>query len=333
MEILIGLTLALLAGLVPMLVYALVIRWFDRYEAEPVPLLIAVFLWGAVPSIILALIIEVVFDVPIRAWLAHESLMYQLVGGSVIAPLVEELLKGAAVLGILVFFYREFDSLLDGIIYGSLVGLGFAAVENTLYFLGALLEGGLGSLLMLIGVRAFLFGFNHAFFTSLTGIGLALARLSRAWTVRLGAPCTGLFLAITAHAIHNSGMTLASASCLWPLLSLASDWIGLLVIFGVIVLATFQEQRWLKTYLPDEVEAGVLTEPECQTVCSYRGRVAQRAAAFFSGDFGRWRQLGKFYQTATELAFRKHQLAALGEAGRNQAAIERLRQALQVMPR
>lgn len=333
MDILLGLILAILAGIVPMMLYALVLWWFDRYEAEPLPLLGVTFLWGALPSIILAMVVEILFDVPIRTWISPESLTYDLVGGSIIAPLAEELLKGLAVLGVFVFFYHEFDSILDGIIYGSLVGFGFAAVENALYFMGALTEGGLGSLLGLIGIRAVIFGLNHAFFTSLTGIGLAVARLSRLWPVKLSAPILGVFLAILAHAIHNGGMTLASASCVWPLISLLADWGGVLVVFVIILLATRQEHRWLSQYLPEEVSLGVISQAECRTVCSYMERVAGRADALFSGDFGRWWRLGKFYQVATELAFKKHQLAALGDEQGNQAAVARLRQQLAAMPR
>ncbi len=302
------------------------------FEKEPLALVAAVFFWGAVPSIILAIILEVVFDIPIRTWVATESLTYELIGGSVIAPLVEEFFKGVAVLGVFVFFYREFDSVLDGIIYGSLVGFGFAAVENVLYFMSALNEGGLGGMLMLVIVRAFIFGLNHAFFTSLTGIGFALARLSRSWLIKLSMPVLGLFLAIMAHAIHNGGMTLAASSCLWPLIGLASDWLGVLVVFVIIILATFQESSWLNRYLPEEVQLGVLTKAECKTVCSYMGRLGERANAFFSGDFGRWRRLGKFYHVATELAFRKHQIT-LGDERGNQANIERLRRQISVMPR
>ncbi len=333
MDILVGLVLAILAGVLPMVTYAMILWWFDRYEAEPVGLIAAVFLWGAIPSIILALIVEIVFDIPIRTWISPESLAYELVGSSLIAPAVEELFKGLAVLGIFVFFYREFDSVLDGIIYGSLVGFGFAAVENVLYFMSALSEGGLGSMVMLVIVRALVFGLNHAFFTSLTGIGFALARLSRSWPIKLGAPVMGLFLAISAHAVHNGGMTLAQNSCLWPLFSLMSDWGGVLVVFAIILLATFQERRWLIKYLPGEVQLGTLSEAECRIVCSYLERVAERTDALFSGDFGRWRRLGKFYQTATELAFKKHQLATLGDERGNQASIERLRQQLVAMRR
>ncbi len=333
MDILLGLTLAILAGVVPMVIYALMLWWFDRYETEPAPLIVAVFLWGAVPSIILALIVEVVFDIPIRSWISPESVTYELVGGSLIAPLTEEFFKGLAVLGVFIFFYREFDSVLDGIIYGSLVGFGFAAVENVLYFMSALNEGGLGGMLMLVIVRAFIFGLNHAFFTSLTGIGFALARLSRSWLVKLSAPLGGLFLAITAHAIHNGGMTLATSSCLWPLFSVLSDWGGVLTVFVIIIIATFQERRWLKAYLPEEVGLGILTQAECRIVCSYLERLSERAGALFSGNFGRWWRLGKFYQTATELAFKKHQLAALGDERGNRALIERLRGQLLTMQR
>ncbi|HOT92216.1 MAG TPA: hypothetical protein PLJ78_09370 [Anaerolineae bacterium] len=47
--------LILFLSLGPMLLYAAVLWWFDRYEKEPLALLVAAFVWGAIPSIILAL--------------------------------------------------------------------------------------------------------------------------------------------------------------------------------------------------------------------------------------------------------------------------------------
>jgi RsiW-degrading membrane proteinase PrsW (M82 family) len=320
LDILIGLMLALFAGVVPMVIYAMIVWWFDRYEAEPLP-------------IVLALVLELAFDIPIRGWVEAETLAYQLIGSSVIAPVVEEILKAAAVLGVFVLFYREFDSILDGIIYGSLVGFGFASVENVFYFLSALGEGGLGGMIGLIILRAFVFGLNHAFFTSLTGIGFAVARTSRSCLLKLVAPVIGLVMAISAHAIHNGGMTLAESSCLLPLFSVAVDWGGALVVFIIILLAAAQEKRWLQSQLPEEVKLGILTQAECKVVCSYMERLAQRTGVFFSGDFGRWWRLEQFYQLATDLAFKKHQLATLGDEGGNRAAIDRLRRRLVAMRR
>src|SRR5512137_2181485 len=149
--------MAITAGIAPMVVYALVVWWFDRYEKEPWALLAVVFVWGAFPSIFLALLAELALDIPLKAAVGP-GLTYTFLGSSVIAPVFEELFKGLAVLAVYVFFYRHFDGVLDGVVYGSMVGFGFAAVENVLYFLSALNEGGAGQMLILVFMRAFLFG-------------------------------------------------------------------------------------------------------------------------------------------------------------------------------
>ncbi len=65
MAILFSILLILVAGILPMVVYALVLWWFDRYEKEPLGLLVAAFLWGAVPAIIFSIIAQLVLDIPI----------------------------------------------------------------------------------------------------------------------------------------------------------------------------------------------------------------------------------------------------------------------------
>ena len=53
--------------------------------------------------------------------------------GSLVARPVEESFKGMAVLLVYLIVRREFDSILDGIIYAGIVALGFAATENSYY--------------------------------------------------------------------------------------------------------------------------------------------------------------------------------------------------------
>jgi hypothetical protein len=73
---------------------------------------------------------------------------------SIVAPIVEEFLKGLAVVIVFFIFYKEFDSILDGIIYGGIVGLGFAATENTIYiYRNGYLDGGWGGLFLLAFIR------------------------------------------------------------------------------------------------------------------------------------------------------------------------------------
>jgi RsiW-degrading membrane proteinase PrsW (M82 family) len=305
MVVLIGIFLVLLFGILPMVAYALILWWFDRYEKEPLGLLLAAFLWGAVPAVIFSLITEVVLDIPISYFV--EPVAADLIGAAVIAPVAEEVFKGTALVLLLLFFRSEIDSPLDGIIYGGLVGFGFAAVENVLYFSVEALESGPGAVVLLAVLRAFIFGLNHALFTGLVGLGLALARTVRSPWIKIGAPVVGLLAGMAAHGIHNGSVSFADLC--WPcLITFASDWGGVMVLFGVIIWASVREQRWIVTYLADEIPSGTLSQEDYEEVCSYLRRVAARAEALFSGDLRRWWDLGRYHRLATKLAFNKRRL-------------------------
>jgi RsiW-degrading membrane proteinase PrsW (M82 family) len=329
MALLIGILLVFVVGILPMVVYALILWWFDRYEKEPLALLIAAFLWGAVPAIIFSLIAELVLDIPISHFV--EPVAADLIGGVVVAPVAEELFKGMALLLLFLLFRHEIDSPLDGIIYGGLVGFGFAAVENVFYFASAFTESGPGGVVLLAVFRAFLFGLNHALFTGLTGLGLALARTASNWQVEVGAPVVGLLLGITAHGIHNGSVTLGAELC-WPcLIAFASDWGGVLILLSVIICASVREQRWIVNFLADEVELGTLSQDDYAVVCSYTRRVAVRANALLSGDLKRWWNLGRYYRLATELAFTKRRLTRFPEEEDTRARVVQLRKQVRKM--
>ena len=329
MTILIGILLALVVGILPMIVYALILWWLDRYEKEPLGLLVAAFLWGAVPAIIFSLIAELILGIPISTFV--EPVTADLVGAAVVAPIAEETFKGMALVFLLLLFRHEIDSPLDGIIYGGLVGFGFAAVENVLYFASAFMESGLGGLALLIVFRALLFGLNHAMFTGLTGLGLALACTSPNVLAKVGAPIAGLLLGMTAHTVHNGSVALGAELC-WPcLIAFISNWGGVLVLLAIIVWTSVREQRWIATFLADEVGQGTLSQEDYAVVCSYTRRVAVRANALFSGNFRRWWHLGCYYHLATELAFNKHRLTRFAGEEDTQACVVQLREQVKEM--
>jgi protease PrsW len=322
--ILIGIVVALACGLLPMLAYAAILWWFDRYEKEPAGLLVAAFLWGAVPAVVFSLVAELVLGVPVA--LLADPAAAGVINTALIAPVAEEAFKGLAVVLLFLFYRRELDSPLDGILYGGLVGFGFAAVENVFYFTGALLEAGLTSMLFLALLRAFLFGLNHALFTGFTGLGLALARTERRWPVKIGAPLAGLAAGTAAHLVHNVSVTLAP-ELFWPcVVALAADWGGALVLLAVIVWTSLRERRWIVEHLRDEVERGTLNAARYATAASYPRRTAERARALFAGDFRRWLALGRYYRLATELAFNKHRLTRFPGEVDTQARMLSLRQ-------
>ena len=323
MEIILGVFLSLLAGVVPTAIYATIIWWFDRYEKEPLWLLAVTFLWGAIPAIILSLIVELILGVPVSV--LGEGLFAEVVESGGVAPVVEEVAKAVALLGLFVFLRREFDNVLDGIIYGALVGFGFAMTENVLYFLSSLFAEGWAGWGVVVFLRAIVFGLNHAFFTSLTGAALGFARLARAAWEKWLVPLFGLGLAIAFHAIHNIGASLAELSCLTILFSFLTDWGGILVVFVVILLAAQQEKRWIIQELKEEVASGVLSPANYALTVSYRRRFAARWEALLGQSWQRWRQLGRLFHLATELAFKKYQLRAAGDGEDTRAAIARLR--------
>lgn len=323
MGILMGLLLVVTVGVVPMVAYALLLWWLDRYEKEPLGLLLAAFGWGAVPAVIFSLLAELALHVPLSVFVRPEAA--SLAQATLIAPVAEEVFKGGALLLLFLFFRQEIDSAIDGILYGGLVGFGFAAVENTLYFGGALLEGGLGALASLALIRALVFGLNHAMFTGLFGLGLAWGRSVSSNVLKLGAPVGGLVAATMAHGVHNASVTLG-AEIGWPcLVAVVSNWGGVAALVGVIVWTSVRERNWIEGWLDEEVERGVLTKQSYETVSSYSARLAERTAALMRGDLEQWRRLGTYYRLATELAFNKRRLSRFPEEDDAGERVTRLR--------
>ena len=114
--------------------------WVDRWEPEPPRTLLFAFLWGACVAALSALLINSSAVLVADAVLGQGS--GDVLGASVIAPIVEEGVKGAFVVGLLIFRRREFDGIVDGIVYAGLVGAGFAFTENILYMGRAFAEDG-----------------------------------------------------------------------------------------------------------------------------------------------------------------------------------------------
>ncbi len=200
-----GMILAIVASFVafiPAVIYIFPLFWLDRYDPEPFWLVACAFAWGALVAVIVSFIVNtgigfVAFQITGDAQIADA------IGGVISAPIFEEGSKGLGVLLLLIFFRRYFDDILDGIVFAGVIALGFATVENVLYYGRAIGGGGAAGLAVLFVLRGIMSPFAHVTFTSMTGIGCGISRESHNKLVRIIMPIVGYMCAVGLHALWN----------------------------------------------------------------------------------------------------------------------------------
>jgi RsiW-degrading membrane proteinase PrsW (M82 family) len=317
-----GLIVSGLIGFFTALMFAYILYWLDRYEKEPLLLLGGVFLWGAVIAAGSAFIINTFLGLGIYIF-TNSSVLTDIATGSVVAPLVEETLKGLAVLVVFLVFRNEFDSILDGIIYAGVAALGFAATENTYYiYTYGFQEGGWSGLLSLTFIRIILVGWQHPFYTAFFGIGLAIARLNKNVAIKIFAPLLGLAAGMFAHGLHNTVAAILPSGLAGTVIGTAIDWTGWFFMFIIIMWATWREQQNLKKYLASEVQAGTISPAHLRTASSGWLQMFARTAAVFNGKY---LKTARFYQVCGEYAHKRRQYDNLGDEGGNLALVHKLR--------
>jgi RsiW-degrading membrane proteinase PrsW (M82 family) len=285
------LLLALYAAPLFLLIYHL-----DLYEREPVSVAIAAFLWGAFAATALALDAGGWDEVLVRLTDPGFAARW---GPALTAPIVEESLKGAGVVLLYLIVRDEVDDVMDGFVYGALCGLGFAVVEDVVYFMAAF-GGTPGGVLEGFYVRVLSSGlYGHVLFTGLVGmaIGLLVSRRDPS-PVRERLPIAAgiAALALLGHFLWNAPL-LATAptppieGLEWLLVPVDLAVKGLPLLLVVVLalrLARTRERRWLDAALANEVgldgvradELMILREPVRRraAVKAMRRRAGRRAA-------------------------------------------------------
>jgi RsiW-degrading membrane proteinase PrsW (M82 family) len=307
-------------GFVPMLMFAGFINWLDRYEKEPKALLGAAFVWGVLIAGGGAYIINTVLGLGVYIVTGSEGAT-DFATASIIAPLVEESLKGLAVLVVFFLFRKEFDSILDGVIYAGITALGFAAIENVLYIYNyGYQENGWSGLWQLVFIRVILVGWQHPFYTAFTGIGLAIARMNRNVFVKIIAVVGGFATAVFMHAFHNTfGGLIGGLEGL--AVGTIVDWTGWFFMLLFIIWMIVNERNILKRNLLAEVNSGLISPAQYRTAISF----AQTGARMNALTSGSYLATARFYQACGELAHKQEQLTKLGDEKGNLAIIEKLR--------
>ncbi|RZU29833.1 RsiW-degrading membrane proteinase PrsW (M82 family) [Streptomyces sp. BK022] len=308
---LVGLGLAVVP--VPWLIAAF--RWLDRVRPGPWRNLLFAFAWGACAAALIAIVANSFATHWIATATADPSGADTL-GATVIAPVVEESAKAAAVLLVFVFRRRDFTGPVGGAAIAGVTATGFAFTENILYLgnaFGTDQSIGTSGIVSVTAATFFVRGvmspFAHPLFTVFTGIGVGLAALPRGRRLRWLLPVGGLLLAMGMHALWNG--------------SAAFGQFGFLVVYGGFMAPAFGLLAWLlirsrqrelrvaREELPVYVYAGWLAPAEPFALGSLRARrLARDHARRFLGGRPAARAVVHYETTATELALLRHRARA-----------------------
>lgn len=289
-----------------LLIGVLVLRRLDRWEPEPPHYVIGAFLWGAGVSAFISGIVNtiVLFSTSDLSFTAMYS-----------APLIEESTKAAFLVLVLLstrYGRAEFNSLTDAMVYGGMVGLGFAWIEHIGYALSAeTLEDSLSIIL----IRVALVSYLHPILTMIVAIGIWKGVTSRG-LMRVGYPVLGWALAVVLHWLHNGSTQLMGAAGLGVAAVVEIVVFIALVIIGV--RSRRQEHAEIVRQLPAMVYFGWITPLEAGWLADKDARKRLVEAATTDK-----RTLRDFIQNSTELALLRGRLDAVTD-GRHQKELIQL---------
>jgi RsiW-degrading membrane proteinase PrsW (M82 family) len=180
-----------------------VVRRIDRNEKEPWRLVLVAAAWGAIVATSLVVWAETVWELSAqRSLVPGPGLDASL---AFMAGIIEELAKGLAVVLLYLVMRNDFDDVVDGIVYGAAVGLGFNFMESVDYMtnLYSIFSpegyGATAAGVQWYGRQVLGLFFGHATYTAFIGAGLGIARQMPHLRQKILAILSGFLIAIAGH--------------------------------------------------------------------------------------------------------------------------------------
>lgn len=294
-------------ALFSLLVIALVMFLADRWDPQPFPLLVVAVLWGAAIAAFASYWINS-FNSFLTYVVTGSEAAVAFVGPVISAPLVEETTKGLGLLLLMILARRYFNGPLDGMIYGALIGGGFAFTENILYYTRGLESDGGFAVLILFIMRGVLNIFGHAIYTSATGVIVGF--VARKWGTVMGflvfipALIPGMLL----HAIWNFSASLSNSGLFLIAMFAAEAVLSFfwLIFIGVLI---WDESRLTRIRLGDYANQGWLTHEEVDMLATWKGR---REGTRWASQIGAKPVMKRFIRESADLASIRQRLLADG---------------------
>jgi RsiW-degrading membrane proteinase PrsW (M82 family) len=285
------------------------LRHVNRNQKEPWRLLLAAFGWGGVVAVNMAILLEGPFDRFFTRVLIPGP--GQGLSASFSAALFEEVPKGLAVVLLYLVMRNQFDDVVDGIVYGALVGLGFNFVEGLGYMAAHGLVGQF-YVRQLLGLFT-----GHTTYTALIGAGLGVARQQSVAWKRVLAILSGFTTAVAAHFLwdalvmtsflpHSSSAALEVFVFL-PLKVAFIDGPFTVLVLMLLYLGLRREGQIIQEQLTAEAALGLGTvlPEEVPILSSPRLRARLRRKQLLTYGWRGYRWLGRLQRAQLDLAWER----------------------------
>ena len=253
--------------------------WFhhlDRFERQPLSVVVACFVWGGMGA---------TFAISLAGNDALASLYSKFFGAvwtadwhaGLTAPFVEESAKAAGFILVMGLARRLVRTPADGLFLGAFLGLGFQTFEDFLYAANSA-AGGFGSdqvgnVTGGLATRALSDVVSHPMFTALVCAGLVYLLGTPAQPRRVG---RGVFLIVAgvgSHLVLDSMLALGASTPLSVTVVIYIEFIGsLLVLWYAFRVTEHRDRELARDILAPEVSTGVLGADELQAMTGHRER-------------------------------------------------------------
>lgn len=304
---------AFTAALVPVAIVFSAVWWIDRYTPQPRISLIYAFIWGAVGSVALAFVI----GGPFTSWISPSEpseITASFLGAVVQAPIIEESMKSAGLIGLLIWGRRYISGPLDGVVYAALIAGGFAFTENILYFAQSFHQaqaaGEVAGFWQTFFLRGILSPFAHVSFTALCGLGLGIAAERRSLMLYFGLGVGGLSSGMVLHALWNGSTFFIPVDPEAPLAGFLRYYASVqvpifLLLVGIVLFLRLREKRILRRQLSEYGRAGWFSPDEVELLISMRRR---RRAEVWAARHGAVSRMGMRHliRSAVALGMERH---------------------------
>jgi RsiW-degrading membrane proteinase PrsW (M82 family) len=295
----------------------LVVRRMDRNEKEPWRLVLVAAAWGAIVATSLVIWGETLWDQTTQRLLVPGPGLDAASAFS--AGLLEELAKGTAVVLLFLVMRNDFDDVVDGIVYGAAVGLGFNFMESVAYMtnLFAIFNpegfGWYAAGFQWYGRQVLGLFFGHATYTAFIGAGLGVARQLPQKRQKAFAILSGFLIAIAAHFSWDAWVTFFPIDS--TLFGLVEIHLRTLIMTGpftaaVIALLLFgirYEAMGLVDQMRKEAagKSGAILPEEVPILASPWRRLKQRLRAFRRGGLAAYFRVARLQTAQLDLAMER----------------------------